>query len=75
MVDVDTRVGNFAAVPVYVASLGGDSQHWYTTGGTSIYSAAPAGFRVYVRWASDGPLTPEQANQLKWHINWIGMEM
>jgi hypothetical protein len=75
LLDVDTRAGNFAAVPVYVASLGGSSSHWSTTGATSIYNAAPTGFRVYVRWADGSALTPAQANQLQWHINWIGMEI
>jgi hypothetical protein len=32
LLDVDTRAGNFAAVPVYVTSLGGSSNHWSTTG-------------------------------------------
>ncbi len=73
-VDVDTSAAHFASVPVYITSLGGNSVHWATTGATSVYVPTATGFRVYVRWANGNPLTPAQANQTKWHINWIGME-
>ncbi len=74
-VDVDTSAGKFSATPVYTTSIGGRSSHWATTGATSIYSANPTGFRVYVRWANGSPLTPAEANGFEWHINWIGMEI
>ncbi len=81
-VDVDTTSGKFTSVPAYVTSLGGTSSHWATTGATSIYGPnvidtlpTATGFRVYVRWANGGNLTPAQANGFKWHINWIGMEL
>jgi hypothetical protein len=66
---------------VYITSIGGRTNHWSTTGATSIYPtppaqyATPTGFRVYVRWANGGPLTPATANSYGWHINWIGMEI
>ena len=81
-VDVDTTAGKFQSAPAYVTSLGGTSSHWNTTGATSVYGPnvpdtlpTATGFRVYVRWAMGGPLTPAQANGFKWHINWIGMEL
>jgi hypothetical protein len=70
-VDVDTSHGGFTTTPIYITSLGGTSAHWHTTGATSIYLPTPRGFRVYVRWANGGPLTPAVANQNGWHINWI----
>lgn len=79
-VDVDTSAGKFTKPPVYITSIGGVSSHWATTGANSVYPIPPAtsptatGFRVYVRWADGSPLTPAQANELGWHINWIGME-
>jgi hypothetical protein len=73
-VDVDTSAGRFSATPVYITSIGGTSSHWDTTGATSIYSPTATGFRVYVRWADGRPLTPAEANNYQWHINWIGME-
>jgi len=73
--DVDTTSGKFTSVPVYVTSIGGNSSHWATTGATSIYSATATGFRVYVRWVDNSPLTPAQANGAQWHINWLGMEV
>jgi hypothetical protein len=72
-VDVDTSSAGFTSTPIYVTSIGGTSSHWWTTGATSIYSPTPTGFRVYVRWSTGGSLTPELANQLGWHINWIAV--
>jgi hypothetical protein len=70
-VDVDTSVARFTQTPLYITSLGGNGAHWATTGATSIYTPTPTGFRVYVRWVNGGSLTPAQANQYGWHINWI----
>jgi hypothetical protein len=54
--------------------MGGKIGHWATTGATSIYSPTKVGFRVYVRWANGNRLTPEDANDREWHINWYGIE-
>ena len=70
-VDVNTSSAQFTTTPIYITSLGGTSAHWHTTGATSIYLPTPTGFRVYVRWANGGSLTPAFANQNGWHINWI----
>ena len=70
-VDVDTSSAQFASTPIYITSLGGNGGHWATTGATSIYLPTRTGFRVYVRWANGGSLTPAIANQNGWHINWI----
>jgi phage baseplate assembly protein gpV len=72
--DVDTSAGKFTTTPKYFTSLGGNSSHWATTGVTSIYTPSPTGFRVYVRWSDGSALTPEQANSLQWHVNWLGVE-
>ncbi|HEY0405287.1 MAG TPA: hypothetical protein VGC89_06150 [Pyrinomonadaceae bacterium] len=74
-VDVNTSSAHLNGVPVYVTSIGGTSNQWSTTGATSIYSATATGFRVYVRYADGGPLTPAVANGFQWHINWIAMEV
>lgn len=73
-VDVSTSFARITGTPVYVTSLGGNSHHWQAIGATSIYQPTATGFRVYVRWLDGGSLTPAQANELKWHINWIAME-
>ncbi|MEA5592823.1 hypothetical protein [Rivularia sp. UHCC 0363] len=72
--DIDTTAGRFSGTPVYIASIGGNSSHWATIGASSIYSPTATGFRVYIRWVNGNPLTPAQADQYKWHMNWIGME-
>jgi len=73
-VDVDTSAAGFKTTPSYVASIGGASHHWSTTGGSAIYAATATGFRIYVRWADGNLLTPAEANGHQWHINWIGIE-
>jgi hypothetical protein len=70
-VDVNTSACGFASPPLYLTSLGGDSNHWKTKGATSIYSPTATGFRIYVN-KSDG-ITPAQANSYQWHINWMGV--
>lgn len=72
-VDVNTSSARFANTPVYLTSLGGSS-HWQMVGATSIYLATATGFRVYVRWLDGSNISPSQANTLKLHINWMGME-
>ncbi len=63
-----------------MTSIGGTSSHWATVGATSVYpipsSTVPTatGFRIYIRWVDNSPLTPAQANGFGWHINWIGYE-
>ena len=75
LIDVNTSSGKFSTTPAYVTSLGGSSSHWATTGGTSVYSPTPTGFRIYVRWADGSPLTPANAAAFGWHINWVGMNI
>jgi hypothetical protein len=67
--DVNTSACGYTAVPRYTTSLGGQSQHWRTTGATSIYLPTATGFRVYV-FDDAGPVTPADANSRGWHINW-----
>jgi hypothetical protein len=72
-VDVDTRSAGFTSTPRYFTSLGGVSYHWEAQGVQAIYSPKPTGFRVYVR-AANRELTPEWANEKRWHIQWLGIE-
>jgi hypothetical protein len=65
--DVSTAGCGFSSTPVYFTSMGGWSNHWTSTGATSLYSATPTGFRVYI--FSPG-MTPSLANQNGWNINW-----
>jgi hypothetical protein len=75
VLDVDTSAAHLTGTPVYVTSIGGTSSQWSTTGATSIYQPTATGFRVYVKWSDNSPLTPAQANAFQWHINWIAMEV
>ena len=72
-VDVDTSAASFKGDVFYTCSLAGVSSHWVTTGGSCIYNPTSKGFRVYVRYT--GPITPQVANNNKWHIQWVGVEL
>ncbi|HIK07997.1 MAG TPA: RICIN domain-containing protein [Trichormus sp. M33_DOE_039] len=78
LVDVDTSTAGFSRTPIYVTSIGGDAWHWGTTGGSSVYNATEKGFRIEIRFEGDfssgAALTPEKANEYKWHVNWIAIE-
>jgi hypothetical protein len=73
-IDVDTTPHRFGSTPVYVTALHGNSTHWATTGGSSVYSPTATNFRVYVRWSDGRPLAVADAEDRRWHIQWIGVE-
>jgi hypothetical protein len=80
-IQVDTTSAGFTSTPAYVTSLGGNSEHWNTTGGSSVYPPDDAlgrdlkrGFRIFIRWRGGETLEPAKATQQGWCINWIGME-
>lgn len=77
-VDVDTSAAGFTTPPVYITSLGGRCWHWVTTGASSVYNATCTDFRIYIKWDTGMGLpvvTPADAKQYQWHINWIGIEV
>lgn len=67
-VDIDTSNAGLTRPPRYFISLGGRTRHWTNLGSSSIYFPSANRFRVYLRHGS--PVTPEQANEREWHINW-----
>lgn len=80
-IQVDTTSAGFTGTPTYVTSLGGNSEHWNTTGGSSVYPPnqdlnreLKRGFRIFIRWRAGEALEPKKAEDQKWCINWIGME-
>jgi hypothetical protein len=56
--------------PTYSPTLVGSSGHWLVTGVTSIYNATPTGFRLYLRRADGGSLSPADAMNNNWSIRW-----
>ena len=71
-IDVNTSFARFPGPPVYSTILRGTSGHWETTGVTSIYNATANGFRVYVRRPDGRTLTPQEARDNGWYIEWVG---
>jgi hypothetical protein len=74
LVDVDTSPAGFTKTPTYITSIHGMGAHWRTTGGNAVYNASPKGFRVYIQYLEQQPLTTETAKRHGWHIQWIGIE-
>lgn len=72
-IDVDTSAAGFTSTPVYVASLCGDGDVNELTGPGGIYRPTPTGFRVYVRRMDQTVVTPDQAQQHGWCVQWIGV--
>jgi hypothetical protein len=73
-IDVNTAGYQFTTTPVYVTALHGNSNHWGTTGGSSVYNPTPTGFRVYIRKPDGGSLLVSEAQNFGWHIQWIATE-
>ncbi|HLO89248.1 MAG TPA: hypothetical protein VK203_30160 [Nostocaceae cyanobacterium] len=77
LVAVDTSAAGFTRTPIYVTSIGGDAYHWGLTGTSAVYKATEKGFEISVRFEGDFTgvaITPEKANEYKWHVNWIAIE-
>jgi hypothetical protein len=68
--DFVTSAYGLTATPLYMTSLGGDTNHYVTTGATSIYLPTSTGFRIYINQSG---ITPALANQFKWHINFVAV--
>ncbi|NET06547.1 MAG: hypothetical protein F6K09_14815 [Merismopedia sp. SIO2A8] len=73
-VEVDTTDADFSNTPIYITSLGGDGAHFTTVGASSIYKPTPTSFRIFLKKISGADLTPDFANEMKWYINWIGID-
>jgi hypothetical protein len=73
-IDVDTTQHGFTTTPVYVTALHGQSAHWDTTGGSSVYLPTRTSFRVYIRWSNGRPMTVADAQTNGWHIQYIGVD-
>ncbi len=69
--DVDTSAAGFHNTPVYTTTLAGQSGNWWVSGGSSPYSTSATGFRVYVGFIDGRSVSPQQANDSAWHINWV----
>ena len=74
-IQVDTSAGEFDANPVYVTSVGGKSRQWSLVGTSTIYHPGRRSFVVYVHWRDNSPITPQDALDNGWYVNWIGYEV
>lgn len=71
-VDVDTSACKFSGVPKYVSALVGNTNHWTTTGGSAPYVPTAKGFQIFVH-AGATCVTPKNAQDNGWHIEWIAV--
>ncbi|CAF1421029.1 unnamed protein product [Adineta ricciae] len=76
MMYINTTSCHFNQMPTYFTSLSGDSEHWTTTGMTSIYRGTSTGFTIFLY--PDIGREPKQYSMerlaiRKWKLNWIGI--
>lgn len=72
---VDTTACNFTNKPIYLPVLAGRTNHWLTTGGSNPYTETAnetKQFKIFVK-DDAGPVTPAQANERGWHIQWMAI--
>lgn len=69
-VEIDTSAAGFKETPIYLVNLAGQTSHWTTKGGSSVYSPSPTNFRVYIQQEN---ITAVQANEWGWVVNWVGI--
>jgi len=67
-VDVNIAPYKFTQTPTIVTSIHGVSSHWTTSGASSVYSASPTTFRIYI--LRNG-VTMANAKAWGWVINWV----
>ncbi|WII73348.1 hypothetical protein QJS83_05625 [Bdellovibrio sp. 22V] len=76
--DVNTSACGFTSIFNYFTTLHAGGSHWASYGATSVYSATPTGFRVYVNlmgnWTSTCNTTgPLPHNNFNFAIKWMGV--
>lgn len=70
-INVDTTSAGFAAPPIYITSI---TSGTLVAGYSSVVSASATAFTV-VLFRPDVALSAQEANNNKWRINWIGIEL
>ncbi len=70
-VDVDIKKCEFAEAPILLSALNGTRNHRRAIGGSNAYLITKSGFKIYVY--SPWGITPENANNWNWHIEWIAL--
>lgn len=71
--NVNTSGCAFTGTPTYFTSVGGTGLHFELVGTSAIYSPTATGFVVYVKKNDETALTPADAVNFGWHINWQGI--
>ena len=72
-ITVNTAGCGFTSAPRYFTSIGGLGSHFELVGGSAIYSPTATGFSVYVKRNDGGALTPTDAVNGGWYINWTAV--
>merc|ERR1719356_2303155 len=56
--------------PVYLSSIGGDSNHWVSTGSSAIYADMWKSYSTYIHKSG---IRVHQARSFKWHMNFLAL--
>ncbi|MCH2225667.1 MAG: hypothetical protein MK066_12925 [Crocinitomicaceae bacterium] len=71
--NVNTSGCGFLTTPRYFTSIGGVGSHFELVGFASIYSPTPTGFTVYIKKNDGSTLSPVDAANGGWFINWTAV--
>ena len=70
---VNTSGCGFTGTPKYFTSIGGLGSHFELVGASAIYSPSANGFSIYIKKNDGSTLTPADAANGGWQINWQGI--
>ncbi len=70
---VNTSGCGFTGTPKYFTSIGGLGSHFELVGASAIYSPSANGFSIYIKRNDGSTLTPADAANGGWQINWQGI--
>lgn len=71
--NVNTSGCGFLTTPRYFTSIGGIGSHFELVGFSAIYSPTPTGFTVYIKKNDNSTLSPVDATNAGWFINWTAV--
>lgn len=70
---VNTTGCGWGSTPRYFTSIGGSGSHFELVGYTAIYSPSVNGFTIYVKKNDGTNVSPTDAVNGGWYINWTGV--
>ncbi|MCK5058543.1 MAG: hypothetical protein KAT34_17945 [Candidatus Aminicenantes bacterium] len=68
---VDVSVSGFKSIPYYFVDVFSASDHILAASASYTFSKTHGGLRIYIKYPF--PVTPDNANKHKWHVEWLAI--